>query len=97
MTDDGGYAQAGVPLQAEIALNHRMFVYETLASGIAVALMRGVVFKDTKVSLPDFFWPDNLHLAFRYFRSYMSNGACLIIGVLFAPEFGGLGTAQSFV
>jgi hypothetical protein len=98
MTDDGGYAQAGVPLQAEIALNHRVFVYETLASGIAVALMRGAVFKDTKVSpSPVFFWPANIHLSFRYFRSYMSKGAYLIIGGLLTTEYGRLGTAQSFV
>ncbi|KAF8511366.1 hypothetical protein JB92DRAFT_2934736 [Gautieria morchelliformis] len=49
MTDDGGSARAGERLQAKTALNQRMFVYETLTSGIAVALMRGAVFKDTKM------------------------------------------------
>ncbi|KAF8505147.1 hypothetical protein JB92DRAFT_2966409 [Gautieria morchelliformis] len=66
MTDDGGSAQAGERLQAETALNQRLFVYEILTSGIAVALMRGAVFKDTKI------------FSFIYEQRRMSNNRSII-------------------
>lgn len=50
MTDDGGPFQDEIQLQAARTLTQRIFIYEILASGIAVALMRGAHFKDAKVS-----------------------------------------------
>jgi len=50
MIDDGGSVENDIELRAARALTQRTFIYEFLARGIAVALMRGAEFKDSKVS-----------------------------------------------
>jgi ATP-dependent RNA helicase DDX60 len=50
MTDDGGPVENDILRRSERALTQRTLIYEFLSRGIAVALMRGAEFKDSKVS-----------------------------------------------
>ena len=96
MTDDGGPVQDDMNLQAARTLTQRTFIYELLANGIAVALMRGVEFKDAKVDIPQ----RCLYclLADRGTRSSpssMSKDASLIFAAGLIARYGELGIARS--
>jgi hypothetical protein len=50
MTNDGGLLDDSDTLSADRVLNQRLFLFNLLAAGIAVTLLQGVEFRDSKVS-----------------------------------------------
>lgn len=50
MTDDGGPVDTDTEFRASSALMQRIFIFDILTSGIAVALLLGAEFRDSKVS-----------------------------------------------
>lgn len=49
MTNDGGIVQTKTPLEAERIIAQRAFIFGLLTSGIAVTLLHGSEFRDSKV------------------------------------------------
>jgi hypothetical protein len=52
MTNDGGLMDDSDDLSAQRILAQRVFLFDLLASGIAVTLLQGAEFRDSKVNLP---------------------------------------------
>lgn len=51
MANDGGLLENNRDLAAERILVQRIFLFDILSHGIAVALLRGAEFRDSKVSV----------------------------------------------
>ncbi|KDQ52162.1 hypothetical protein JAAARDRAFT_73245 [Jaapia argillacea MUCL 33604] len=49
MANDGGLGDTQTPLAAEISLNQRVFLLDLLSQGIAVALLEGAEFRNSKI------------------------------------------------
>ena len=50
MTNDGGLLDSSKPFSAERILCQRLFLFDLLAAGIAVTLLQGAEFRDSKAS-----------------------------------------------
>lgn len=51
MTNDGGLIDDSDDLSVQRILAQRVFLFDLLASGIAVTLLQGAEFRDSKVNL----------------------------------------------
>src|SRR5882762_7322455 len=75
MTNDGGLLDGSDILSAERVLNQRLFIFDLMAAGVAVTLLNGAEFQDSKVGssgIWDYLTLTNMFD--RYFRSSTNRG-----------------------